>query len=54
MDLIEKINIVLEAKKDNKVPPKFVYDKIRKFRKEGLSDEEIAKKFTLTTVQNIQ
>ena len=57
--IIEKIDDILEGKKEDagkKVPPKFVYDKIRKLRKAGKSDEEIAKelKFTLSTVQGIQ
>jgi len=40
----------------NKVPPKFVYDKIRKLRKDGLSDEDISEKLkiTLTTVNNVE
>jgi orotate phosphoribosyltransferase-like protein len=37
------------------LPPKFIYDKIRELRKEGLTNEEISKKLhiRLFIVENI-
>lgn len=44
-------NYLTEAK----APPQVVYDKVRKMKSQGMSDEEISKKLkiTLTVIQNI-
>ena len=39
-----------------KLPPQFVYDKVRKMRKQGMTDNEISKKLKipLNTIRGIK